>query len=306
MGSFSIPQIEALSSPRLGIAAISNKTCLADMQILPGPERRNSEQKQEVKDLHSIVSLSTKPDEKPIDCTAVELCKDSQSKDEEWKDWYMNQKRRSSEERAKKNQILKAQKKGYIPTGTELIYNGGPSFHPETGPGHGILHYLSTRNSIWMNPADFGTIRLTAGPDEWRGPISAICGRQCVLSSSRGTPNAWFAVELVVNVVLTHYSLRHGWCNGDGAMTSWNLLASSDGEEWTVIDRRERETALARGGYAHATWPVVACPPARFFKVQMVGSHLQGRYYMYCCGFEIYGRVDGQTDADSSHWGALG
>lgn len=228
--------------------------------------------------------------------------------DQDWKDWYNNQKRRASEERMRKNELAKPLKKGYIATGTVLAYNGEPSFDPCKGHGHGFLYYLATkgRTSIWMNPVDIGSVRLTTGPDEWRGSCNAICGRRCVISSSRGTPEPWFAFEFAVNIVLSHYSLRHGWCNGDGAMTSWIVQASSDGENWSTIDRREQEIALSRGGYAHATWEVQTCPPARFFKVQMVGGHAQGRYYMYCCGFEIYGRVDGQTDVDSSHWGALG
>jgi hypothetical protein len=227
---------------------------------------------------------------------------------DEWKIWYLEQKRKASEERVRKRESLKPPKKGYIATGTELLYNGGPSFDPSKGCSHGFLNYLATKGltEIWMNPADIGTVRITTGPDEWRGSSSSICGRRCVISSSRGTPDPWFAVELVVDVVLTHYSLRHGWCNGDGAMTSWILSASADGEIWTPVDRRVKEVALAHGPYAHGTWAVENCPPSRCFKVQMVGGHTQGRYYMYCSGFEIYGRVTGQTNVDSTQWGVLG
>jgi hypothetical protein len=228
---------------------------------------------------------------------------------DEWKVWYLEQKRKASEERVRKRESLKPPKKGFISNGTEFFYNGGLSFDPsKDGCSHGFINYLATKGlvEIWMNPADIGSIRISTGPDEWKGPCSSICVRRGVISSSRGTPNSWFAIELVVDIVLTHYSLRHGWCNGDGAMTSWILSASTDAEHWIPVDRREKEDALTRGAYAQGTWAVENCPPSRCFKVQMVGGHTQGRYYMYCSGFEIYGRVTGQTNVDSSQWGVLG
>eukprot|EP00961_Rhodomonas_salina_P163500 2202061-Rhodomonas_salina.1 len=194
-----------------------------------------------------------------------------------------------------------------IPIGTEFL----PNFD-ECVTGNGILRYLATDGNLapWINPVFRGALHMTCGPDNWRGSLDHVIGNYDRICCSRGVPGSWFCVEFAVLVQPFAYSLRHGWSSGDGALRNWDLLASSDGIEWVQIMVHTDDPSLSREAYAQCTWEIPQqldsgepVPAARFFKVRMRGPHWGGRYYLYCSGFELYGKVTGQPDVDTSGWG---
>ena len=153
--------------------------------------------------------------------------------------------------------------------------------HASDGDANGLIYWLGTDNgrSVWKNPADSGKVRLASGQDVPIGALSSLIsrGEDFVKCDSW---DAWCGVDLgaLLYIRPTRYALnRH-------VMRDWQLKASVDGTNWTVISNHVNNSASS-------SWTLNCNNYYRFFVVQQTGTNSNGFYDMYLRGFEIYGTL---------------
>ena len=205
---------------------------------------------------------------------------------------------------------------------------------------NGLLYFLGTNgltNQQWLNPSTHNSLVKLSVADSARQLISGrpddFLSRTALSCHTSGDDKrVWFCLDLGVNIIPSHYTLRYSKPNGignvcvagmgggsglSGAISSaacktaprnWALLASKTGgctpQEWVIIMMHSQDDRLKEFGQT-ATWDLQAQDPVkrerdsngsgwRFLRVQQTGRNQSGaNYTMSICGFEIYGTVTG-------------
>jgi hypothetical protein len=107
-----------------------------------------------------------------------------------------------------------------------------------------------------------------------RACMHAVVGNVERPSCSRAIKGAWFSVRLPPGLWLvpSRYSLRHGHGTPSHSLRNWDLLGSSDGDNWQVLRSHVDDHSLD-GRFAASTWSVGQSGPLRAFRVQMTGPN---------------------------------
>jgi hypothetical protein len=92
-------------------------------------------------------------------------------------------------------------------------------------------------------------------------------------------------------VSVMNYSMRaaahtSGGCN----LRSWVLEGSTDGENWTELDRQEDSRALYSAN-AIGTWQIEATEFFRRIRVRSIGVNQQGTFNFFISGLELFGEM---------------
>eukprot|EP01065_Artemidia_motanka_P025754 TRINITY_DN3071_c0_g1_i2.p1 TRINITY_DN3071_c0_g1~~TRINITY_DN3071_c0_g1_i2.p1 ORF type:complete len:284 (+),score=45.40 TRINITY_DN3071_c0_g1_i2:54-905(+) len=118
---------------------------------------------------------------------------------------------------------------------------------------NGLFYYIGTLGlqEPWKNPDSERRLVSCQKKPEWFSPSSSpasnLVGREGSYCRTEKALRAHFEVDIsrVGSIAPTHYTLRHGRVQETYVLRSWELLGSADGEEWTLLDRRE-ESPLRR------------------------------------------------------------
>ena len=99
--------------------------------------------------------------------------------------------------------------------------------------------------------------------------------------------------------VLPHaYTLRHGGNYVADSLRNWDLQGSSDGHNWILLRRHQRDEAL-KGKFMSHTWKIKAQDsekPLRIFRIIQTGHNSSNHNFLVLSGFELYGEL-WETDA---------
>eukprot|EP01065_Artemidia_motanka_P025755 TRINITY_DN3071_c0_g1_i4.p1 TRINITY_DN3071_c0_g1~~TRINITY_DN3071_c0_g1_i4.p1 ORF type:complete len:280 (+),score=46.64 TRINITY_DN3071_c0_g1_i4:54-893(+) len=179
---------------------------------------------------------------------------------------------------------------------------------------NGLFYYIGTLGlqEPWKNPDSERRLVSCQKKPEWFSPSSSpasnLVGREGSYCRTEKALRAHFEVDIsrVGSIAPTHYTLRHGRVQETYVLRSWELLGSADGEEWTLLDRREesplrREDSEPQQGsppYFTRTFdvPTAAKACTRFRIVGLQNGDPQDMdteedcfVYLHLSGLELYG-----------------
>jgi hypothetical protein len=98
-----------------------------------------------------------------------------------------------------------------------------------------------------------------------------------------------------VEIIPSHYTLRHGFDNSDEVLRNWVLEASVDGTAFVELSTHTNDAKLVAAGGSTASWPIAARRGGAaysYFRVRITGDNsprFANRLMM--AGFELYGVV---------------
>jgi hypothetical protein len=102
------------------------------------------------------------------------------------------------------------------------------------------------------------------------------------------------SVQLSAPFTVTRYTLRHGFSHKHHVLRIWNLEASIDGRQWTVLREHVNDTGLPESGFSTCSWDVDAEGQAfTHFRVHLTGVTSSGDHRLTCSGLELYGQCGG-------------
>merc|ERR1712093_943247 len=192
-----------------------------------------------------------------------------------------------------------------------LLYFDGDLAHFK-----GVLHHLGTAGGTrkYQNPFDSGAIRMMWSDDaanyysrstgHRQGDINqsgrVICGEahpgDNATQWSRGSPNAWFTIDIGDHALCaTHYCYRGDAGGGGNHPRTWELKGSNDNRSWTTL--------VSHAGDHTVGWSTVGSFAIengatsqyyRYFRIQNQGSP----NHLCCSGIELYGRLMEGKHAD--------
>jgi hypothetical protein len=92
-------------------------------------------------------------------------------------------------------------------------------------------------------------------------------------------------------IVPTHYAIRtYAGNHGSNHLKSWLIEASTDGDNWQEVDRRENNDDL-NGAYAALVFPVARGRPCRFIRLVNVGRNHFGYDCLMVTAWEVFGHL---------------
>ena len=206
---------------------------------------------------------------------------------------------------------------------------------------NGLLYYVGTNGRTqrdWLNPAQHASLLRLSVAESSRtqlaaGKLEDLCGRvAAAVHTQSDDKRVWFALDLGISLVPTHYTLRYskpaslvatfgsmatsGNSSGRTAPRNWAILGSRTGgsssADWDLLHVHTNDDALREPGASH-TWHLAELSAAvraelaqngvgwRFIRIQQTGRNQSGSsaYTLSLCGLELYGRVTAvATDAD--------
>jgi E3 ubiquitin-protein ligase HECTD1 len=181
---------------------------------------------------------------------------------------------------------------------------------------NGLLYWLGTngKTTAYVNPHTSGKVVVTASSvAALPRPIASIAENGTLEGfighaqpgGGHGTqrePMSFVAVQLPLPVVVTRYTLRHGWGSGDFRLQNWNFEGSNDGVEWVVLHQHVNDQSLAARAYSTASWDVNPDSLAfSHFRILQNGKNSSGFDELDMGGLELYGRVDEVSSLISMH-----
>jgi len=172
---------------------------------------------------------------------------------------------------------------------------------------NGLMYWVGTNARTageWVNPAQYGLVVVTSseGRNLPYGRLEDILSREpgalnCHTNDDR---KAWFAIDLGLWLLPSAYTLRHARGYGRSALRTWQLQASKDGLNWTVLSDHTWDERLGEPG-STATWTIQLNKEERVgwrhIRIQQLGKNSSAQtHYLSLSGFEIYGTVTGVCD----------
>lgn len=103
----------------------------------------------------------------------------------------------------------------------------------------------------------------------------------------------YFEIDLgpVVSICPNYYTMRHS-SSQDRAPRSWDLLASNDGNNWTVLSSHVKDTSINKRQHSSASFPINGCSEFyRYFRLLRTGPTAMNCSYWHVSGVEFYGEV---------------
>ncbi len=159
----------------------------------------------------------------------------------------------------------------------------------------GLFSFLGTRRRTraWSNPHESGDVTVSAsGLGSDCAPVSALVGQALVRFVTPSLPNQWIAFSLRdVQLLPTHYSLRHYSSWDAEALRNWCLEGSTNGVDWVVLRRHENDQALTHAGASH-TWALTEIDrPYAYFRIRQTGRNSNQNLFLALSCAEFYGVV---------------
>jgi hypothetical protein len=103
------------------------------------------------------------------------------------------------------------------------------------------------------------------------------------------TRNNWICYNFNSRRILpTHYAIRSA--RGGQDLKSWLIEASTDGQDWKEIDRREDSTQL-NGAMFTRVFAVAARAECRFIRLVNIGANCRRNDAITICAWEIFGQL---------------
>lgn len=165
-------------------------------------------------------------------------------------------------------------------------------------PINGVLCHIGTAGGTrtYQNPHSAGDVVATMSHKAGCGcsPGFVQHKNDAAANQTDNFPSAWMAVDLkAARLVPSHYTLRHGRNNGAYVLRHWELQASDDSDNWTILQRHSNDESLVQQAYSVATWPLDASTVAgrsfRHFRILQTGKNTKGDHRLTCAGIELYG-----------------
>eukprot|EP01065_Artemidia_motanka_P025756 TRINITY_DN3071_c0_g2_i1.p1 TRINITY_DN3071_c0_g2~~TRINITY_DN3071_c0_g2_i1.p1 ORF type:complete len:309 (+),score=62.42 TRINITY_DN3071_c0_g2_i1:69-929(+) len=171
---------------------------------------------------------------------------------------------------------------------------------------NGLFYYLGTLGleEPWRNPARRQLVECRKSRP-WGRPASDFVGRKGNYCRTDNATRPYFQVDLskVGTMSPTHYTLRHGRYDASYILQAWELFGSTNGEDWTLLDKQEDCPALkGEGSQAQGTSPYFtgtfklsgAAPAKAFTHFRVVGIHNfspeeDEDMFLHLSGIELYG-----------------
>mmetsp|Transcript_22165 Transcript_22165/g.57833 ORF Transcript_22165/g.57833 Transcript_22165/m.57833 type:complete len:549 (+) Transcript_22165:57-1703(+) len=163
---------------------------------------------------------------------------------------------------------------------------------------NGLLYWLGTngKTTAYTNPHTSGKVVVTPSSVESGGAAGfiehAARGRTC-FTENTALPGSSVVVQLPAPMVVTRYTLRHGYSHGTYMLGNWNLEGSEDGAEWVVLRQHLNDGSIT-GAFDTASWDANPDGLAfSHFRIFATGPDSSGHNYLMMSGLELYGRAGG-------------
>lgn len=162
---------------------------------------------------------------------------------------------------------------------------------------NGVLYHIATEGGTcgYSNPHESGKVKAS---------MSGVGGASCaprhfvqnlhpyaIRNFTTNDALSWMAVDLGEGGSLrpSHYCL-HSSAYSTHTLRSWQLQASDDEQEWTVLRTHTNDASLAEAPMSTAAWPVEGVERAfRHFRILQTGVNSSGWFRLMCSGIELYG-----------------
>ena len=174
--------------------------------------------------------------------------------------------------------------------------------HSEDFDTNGLFYYIGTNGGEeeWVNPVQLGLVSVSSSDGRTLpyGKLEDVLSRDREPRNchTKDRTNSCFTLDLGVNLIPTAYTLRHARGYGKSGLRTWQLQASKDGVQWTVLRDHQKDESLVDPGSTH-TWTIEAPDEEeegwRHVRIIQMGPNGTNRNFLSISGFELYGKVTG-------------
>jgi E3 ubiquitin-protein ligase HECTD1 len=170
---------------------------------------------------------------------------------------------------------------------------------------NGLLFWLGTngKTTEYVNPHTSGKVVVTASSVN-NGTLEGFIGHAQPdgAHETDREPMSFVAVQFPLPVVVTRYTLRHGWHSGEYRLQNWNFEGSNNGVEWVVLRQHVDDQSLEDEEFSTASWDVNPDSLAfSHFRILQNGENSSGEDELDVGGLELYGHVDAVRSLISMH-----
>jgi E3 ubiquitin-protein ligase HECTD1 len=166
---------------------------------------------------------------------------------------------------------------------------------------NGILNFLATNGgtTAYVNPHTTRRVIVTLSSKHHScATEGGFIGRSPPTGrphhSTTDAAGSWVAIQLPLPLILTMYTLRHGFPNTAHVLRNWNLEGSNDGVTWVVLRTHANDASLPAQAHSTASWDVDSGGRAfARYRVHTTGTNSSGCHYLAMGGLELYGTVEG-------------
>lgn len=157
---------------------------------------------------------------------------------------------------------------------------------------NGLIYFIGTDHGLkttFTNPHDSGKITV-GGSNLSTGSLSGLVGRDSCQRYTTNGLNSEMTIDLGEKwtIVLSAYTVRHGYATNTHCLRNWDLLGSEDGNKWVTVKSHKNDSGL-NGGYGIHTWKVTTDASYRHFKFLLTGTESNGSLYLMISAVELYG-----------------
>ena len=185
-------------------------------------------------------------------------------------------------------QIDKNNPRGVKPPGKEFVYD-------ESNPLNGVIAHLT--RECGGNVHDKGIVNVTSSTFgssacEPKLAVNVLNPETSTWFASKNLPDSWICYDFKDSRVSpTSYSVRsfpYGPRNNH--LKSWVFEVSKDGDEWTIIDRRDNNEDL-NGKHVTRNFRISPTPSEsfRFIRLRQTGKTHKGEDWLTLTALEIFG-----------------
>jgi E3 ubiquitin-protein ligase HECTD1 len=183
--------------------------------------------------------------------------------------------------------------------GAEMLRRMPPRVFVSDFDENGILNFLATNGgtTAYVNPHTTGRVIVTlSSKNQSYATEGGFIGHLPAERhhSTSDAAGSWVAIQLPLPVILTMYTLRHGFPHTTHTLRNWNLEGSNDGVAWVVVRTHVNDASLAEQAHSTASWDVDSGGRAYSrYRIHSTGKDSRGNHYLAMGGLELYGTVEG-------------
>eukprot|EP01012_Entosiphon_sulcatum_P056768 TRINITY_DN8046_c0_g1_i1.p1 TRINITY_DN8046_c0_g1~~TRINITY_DN8046_c0_g1_i1.p1 ORF type:complete len:764 (-),score=110.93 TRINITY_DN8046_c0_g1_i1:1323-3590(-) len=183
--------------------------------------------------------------------------------------------------------------------GKIVDFEYSPYLPPFSG---GILNYIGHdygRAGHWTNPMTLGQVLVTVSSGRARnGALEDFVSNAVGVFYPFPIPGAWIQVDFMSNMVCpSAYALAYYKSGTFHKPRNWDLRASNDTKEWTVLSSHRQDKCFGKEGHKCTSQPVVF-PLAdvtpqfwRYFRIVSTGRDSSNNDFLKTSCIEFYGAL---------------